>query len=1718
LLSSLGSVRTPRFKKDSLWYSEDLDAIPERDVGRVCILQGPVAVRYSTVANEPVGDILDGMQHGVISSLVTSGGTSSAVGSTAAPLFHRKLLDVLGGTKPSEEAQWTSLQPEQSATEIHLLSEVSTHLLDALRQLLVSVDPTCAWEDGEPTWLTALLWCDTVVDGSVWANNPLHTVLDKQSGSYCVVLTRGTSGAVIEIRIYETAGDSPGCEADLKEDALRISVAAATEQQLKVTVWQLRPATTELQQLNHALEIPMEFNASNVVPLSASEGYIKQLQRLYECMWLGDEAQCGADSQGTKFAQNFTISAPDVQAFGEAANICVRGSTGNPHVQVPIDFATVCAWKPLMAALLSPIVSANLLNLVHLSHGYTVLAAPCDDVLRVDDDVHTAVEIKAITALPTGREVVTIALLTRNGEATPHLKITSKFFIREVDTKMSKSTRTGACFRHSDEEYTLRADETTIDLLKSRPWLQLQRQISVGDVLSVKTSVQKTYDADNTTIAKLRVSGVISQQNKNGVSKLKPGSDRSDGESKSSLSEGEHEELNICVLGRIEFTASELVDDPVSAFFERLEARDDSANGTRLFDNGGHNLLKVPVKVSVPLSAVPYAVASRDLNPIHRCPFAASLAHLPSGRPIMHGMWTQAQARKILLTYLAASTLSAAGVSAERLMRRFEAKFEGMVGLGAELLVQLKMIGTTRDGWNIVLVEVVDAETLVTVMSARAETAQPANHFVFTGQGSAEPGMGMAEYARNPIVKEVWDRGDAHLRKTFGFSILDIVRDNPTEKTVYFGGKQGLAIQRNYQKLSRDNERGEPVALIPEIDDNTQSFTFRAEEGLLFATQFSQPALVLLEKATFDQLEAAGLVPSDAIFAGHSLGEYAGLSAFGKVLAVEALVELVFLRGMVMQRIVQRDSQGRSSYGMVAANCLRVGNGFNEQMLHKLVDTIEVSSSRLLQVVNLNVQERQYVVAGDSRNLDTLGNVMTELFRNPSLVAGLRIDTDDAESGEQKMDTLPMDALVTKALAASDLRWQACKTRKEPFMVPRGRATIPLPGIDVPFHSKQLLPGVPAFRRVLRGSFSKQRVAVAMPRLLGKYIPNVIAKPFAVHKKYVTEVWEETSSPDLRTLLDDDRMWQKPTPGNELVLPVTTHVVDVAYTLVVELLAYQFASPVQWIKTQHYVFGSTSVSRQIEIGPAPTLTNMAKHTLQSGKYGDVSKLQLLWMMKDADRDSVYSIMADAGPSATAFAEELLQEKQAAAAFTEVGTAAAVEGVVEVAAVASPRTITAVAAAPVPSVAAVVLADVPVTAKQSLSAILAVLFKKSLDAISDNTTIHQLANGKSALQNEVVGEVESEFGSSVEGTAEMPISQLASSFPAYKTLGPVTAALVAKCVADAMPGGFGPSHVKTYLKSEWGLGAGRTDAVLLIARVMAPAQRLASENDAKDWLDSVVTEYAKLNSVSVAKASLQVQAAGGGAATTTAVVDPRMAQKLGKLVSGQFELCKKYLDRDVEQHTATLKASAQAQSRSDLESSLLLWRNEHGEEYERGIHPKFNKQKVRIYDSYWNWVVLDAMELYNLMISTVEQSSLVINEVGRSASYRHSHFKSMLPWLNDSKSAEDNDSTSAATERPFLCNRATPELLAIVGHYVTRTVSNSADTHYAQAVQLLYQQLQVWLDQPPVHLAVRVQSDAHLLIACSNIMHVSPRCLNQRCRRLPSSRLVKSHTRKCRGLQ
>jgi fatty acid synthase subunit alpha, fungi type len=293
-----------------------------------------------------------------------------------------------------------------------------------------------------------------------------------------------------------------------------------------------------------------------------------------------------------------------------------------------------------------------------------------------------------------------------------------------------------------------------------------------------------------------------------------------------------------------------------------------------------------------------------------------------------------------------------------------------MVLPGDELDVKVRHTGM-RDGNLVVNIETLNARG-EKVLQGTAEVAQPPTVYVFTGQGSQEPGMGMDLYNSSPAASAVWDGADAHLLSVYGFSIIEIVKDNPKEKTIHFGGIKGQAIRQRYMDMTYDAmDKDGTVKTLPlfaDIDIRTPKYTFSHPNGLLYATQFAQIALVVTEKAAFEDMRMKGFVQKDCAFAGHSLGEYSALASIADVLPISALVDVVFYRGITMQRAVERDSQNRSNYAMCAVNPSRVHKTFNDAALREVVDSISLSTSSLLEIVNYNVEVRDKHVGNAQAN------------------------------------------------------------------------------------------------------------------------------------------------------------------------------------------------------------------------------------------------------------------------------------------------------------------------------------------------------------------------------------------------------------------------------------------------------------------------------------------------------------------------------------------------------------------------------------------------------------------------------------------------------------------------------------------------------------------------------------------------------------------------------
>jgi fatty acid synthase subunit beta len=319
-------------------------------------------------------------------------------------------------------------------------------------------------------------------------------------------------------------------------------------------------------------------------------------------------------------------------------------------------------------------------------------------------------------------------------------------------------------------------------------------------------------------------------------------------------------------------------------------------------------------------------------------------------------------------------------------VRSYHASLVGMVLPDALLDVKLQHVGMVA-GRKIIKIEVSNKETEDKVLLGEAEVEQPTSSYVFTGQGSQEQGMGMDLYASSPVAKEVWDRADKHFWDNYGmcifgfklltrllifwtgFKITHIVKNNPKELTIHFGGPRGKVIRQNYMAMTFEtvNAAGsiKSEKIFKEVDETTTSYTYRSPAGLLSATQFTQPALTLMEKASFEDMRAKGLVQRDSSFAGHSLGEYSALAALAEVMPIESLVSVVFYRGLTMQVAVERDEQGRSNYSMCAVNPSRISKTFNEQALQYVVENITEVTGWLLEIVNYNVANMQYVAAGD---------------------------------------------------------------------------------------------------------------------------------------------------------------------------------------------------------------------------------------------------------------------------------------------------------------------------------------------------------------------------------------------------------------------------------------------------------------------------------------------------------------------------------------------------------------------------------------------------------------------------------------------------------------------------------------------------------------------------------------------------------------------------------
>ncbi|KAF8312438.1 fatty acid synthase, partial [Clavulina sp. PMI_390] len=1462
--------------EDSLWAAEDIDAVFDQDPQRVAILQGPVAVKHARVANQPIKEMLGGVEQYVIKKLLETqyGGDESKV----------PTIDYIGSTA-------AAVVPGLAAS---YGVDVSTSGNKTMYKFGSSLPPTEEWLETlvghKVHWLRALLRSENIVQAGGYVSNPLKRLFAPRKGQ-TVIIASSANGVPTSVSLYGSARSF-----GVHQPTFEAVTATFNEKTNGITV----VVNEELK----GSSIPLEFTFvyrpdQGFAPIhEVTEGRNKRIKAFYWRLWYGENEVLPSIGIHDKLVgPEVTIDAAAVERFS-----AVVGNQGEKYkttrmaeVEAPMDFAIVTGWQSIMRAIFPDAVDGDLLKLVHLSNAFKILEP--SKPFKVGDKCTSEAQILSVTNSDSGKTVSVVGKVLRDG--VPIIEVKSSFLYRGRFADFENT------FETIDEpDYVVELNNAAdVGVLQSKEWFDWDddtKPLLPGTKLIFRVQTELAYK-NKSTFSGVNVSGTVYVRDQ-----LK----------------------TLIPVATVDYTNGVSIGNPVTGYLQRHG----TVQGQPVLFESPYTLTSssVPSSFTSPATNEPYSKISGDFNPIHINPYFADYASLPG--TITHGMWSSAATRRFVETV-------AAEDKPDRVIS-YDVNFVGMVLPRDELSVKLSHIGM-NNGNKVIKVETVNQRG-EKIIEGTAEVAQPPSVYVFTGQGSQEPGMGMDLYASSPAARAVWDAADEHLTAVYGFSIIELVKQNPKEKTIHFGGIKGQAIRQRYIDMTYDalDKEGnvKTLPLFADINVRTQRYTFSHPAGLLFATQFAQIALVVTEKAAFDDMRSKGLVQNDSAFAGHSLGEYSALASIADVLPISSLVDVVFYRGITMQRAVERDHLNRSNYAMCAVNPSRISRTFNESALREVVEIIGRRTNALIEIVNYNVEGSQYVSAGALVALQTLTNVLNYLKK----------ENIDIQKLTKSFTLEKIKEMLTEIV---DNCFEVAKKQEAAqgghLTLERGIATIPLPGIDVPFHSRYLWAGVMPFRAYLSKKINSAHLNPDL--LINKYIPNLIAKPFQVTKEYAQIIYDQTMSPRLDKVIKswDEENWGAHAQRQKL-----------AYTILVELLAYQFASPVRWIETQDLLFAHYKFERFIELGPGPTLTGMATRTLKA-KY-EVS---------DDSLNVTRAIFCHAKNQ-----KEIYYQFEDEAAEEPAGEASEPAAASTPAAAAAPA---AVAAAPVaaPSGPVAAIADEPIKAIDVLRVIIAQKLKKKVEEVPLSKSIKDLVGGKSTVQNEILGDLGTEFSSAPEKGEELPLEELGAALPSTGTLGKHTSGLITRMIGGKMPGGFNMTAIKAHLTKTWGLGPQRTDGVLLLAVTLEPAKRLGSEGEAKAWLDSVTQAYAQSAGISLSSGGA---AGGGGGGGGGAVINSeefiKFQAEQHKFAQQQVELYMRYLDLDP--RAGGRQADVEKGNAEALQAKLDAIDKEHGDTYINGIQPVFEPLKARHFDSSWNWVRQDALLMwYDILhgrISTVDR--------------------------------------------------------------------------------------------------------------------------------------------------
>ena len=293
----------------------------DQDPQRVCILQGPVAAKHSTVKDEPIGELLGNVTAKLVEKLVerSYGGDASRIPTVDYLAPAAEDVDI-----PDE------VECEESSTSI------AYEVGDVLPE-------TSEWFEAisgsELNWFKALLTSKTICQGQSYVDNPLRRALAPRRGQRVVVNI--DEGSPTSVTVYGAARSYGSHKSDFK--AVEITYTASSGL-INVTFFEDR----------RDISVPLSFQFKYVQSMGSmpiheiSEGRNGRIKDFYWRLWFGDDqSRPELNIRETFIGPEVVISAGDVETFcNVVGNQNEAFKTARTKaVKAPMDFAIVTGWQ-----------------------------------------------------------------------------------------------------------------------------------------------------------------------------------------------------------------------------------------------------------------------------------------------------------------------------------------------------------------------------------------------------------------------------------------------------------------------------------------------------------------------------------------------------------------------------------------------------------------------------------------------------------------------------------------------------------------------------------------------------------------------------------------------------------------------------------------------------------------------------------------------------------------------------------------------------------------------------------------------------------------------------------------------------------------------------------------------------------------------------------------------------------------------------------------------------------------------------------------------------------------------------------------------------------------------------------------------------------------------------------------------------------------------------